>query len=59
MNKKLVISLSELFDNSEFEIDGIQSNLDVNDLIFAACRGGWPSSISLASDKAKFFIAKD
>ena len=53
------IALMDLFDKTDFDIDGIQSQLDVNDLIFAACRGGWPSSLSLKTDKAKLFIAKD
>lgn len=53
------ISLSNLFNNPNLDIDGTQSQLDVNDLIFAACRGGWPSSLSLKTDKAKLFIAKD
>lgn len=53
------ISLSELFNNNDFEVDGIQSELDVNDLIFSACRGGWPSALSLKTRKAKLFIAKD
>jgi len=54
-----LVSLSALFDNPDMDIDGIQSELDVNNLIFAACRGGWPSSLGLKSDKAKLFIAKD
>lgn len=54
-----LISLSALFDNSDTDIDGIQSSLDVNRLIFAACRGGWPSALGLKSDKAKLFTAKD
>lgn len=53
------ISLSELFKNKDIDINGIISDLDVNDLIFAACRGGWPSSLSLKTDKAKLFIARD
>jgi len=53
------ISLMDLFDNPQIDIDGILSNLDINDLIFAACRGGWPSSLSLQTDRAKLFIAKD
>ncbi|HPE94920.1 MAG TPA: ATP-binding protein [Bacillota bacterium] len=53
------ISLSELFNNKDIDVDGILSNLDVNNLIFAACRGGWPSSLTLKTDKAKLFIAGD
>lgn len=54
-----LVSLSALFNNPNMDIDGIQSNLDINRLIFAACRGGWPSSLRLKNDKAKLFIAKD
>lgn len=53
------ISLSDLFNNPDLDIDGTQSQLDVNDLIFAACRGGWPYSLKLKTKKAKLFIAKD
>jgi len=53
------ISLRELFDNKEFDIDGIVSNLSIEDLIFAACRGGWPASLDIANKTAQLFIAKD
>lgn len=53
------ISLIELFNNPQIDIDGIQSNLDINQLIFVACRGGWPSSLGLKTDRAKLFVAKD
>lgn len=53
------ISLKELFDNKDLDIDGITSNLTVEELIFAACRGGWPASLDRMSDQAKLLIAKD
>ena len=53
------ISLRELFDNKSIDIDGIQSNLSVENLIFAACRGGWPASLDNMSNDAKLLIAKD
>lgn len=54
------ISLGELFDNKDLEIDGIASNLSIEDIIFAACRGGWPASIDTGiSSAAKLLIAKD
>ncbi len=40
------ISLQELFDNDKINIDGIQSNLSIEDLIMTACRGGWPSALN-------------
>lgn len=53
------ISLSELFDNDSLDIDGIESKMTIEQLIFAACRGGWPASLDVKSEKAKLLIAKD
>lgn len=53
------ISLRELFDNKNLDIDGIMSSLSIEELIFAACRGGWPASLDNMSDAAKLLIAKD
>ncbi len=53
------ISLQELFDNQSLDIDGITSNMTIEELIFAACRGGWPAFINMKTDKAKLLIAKN
>ena len=53
------ISFLELFDNTDLDIDGITSNLSIEELIMVACRGGWPDSLNVTSDKAKLLIAKD
>ena len=53
------ISLQRLFDDREYDIDGEMSQLSIEQLIFAACRGGWPASLDVANDKAKLLIAKD
>lgn len=53
------ISLLELFDNKNLDIDGITSKLSIEDLIMSACRGGWPDSLNVKSEKAKLLIAKD
>lgn len=53
------ISLKELFDDKNADIDGIGSELSIEKLIFAACRGGWPASLDKMSDRAKLLIAKD
>ena len=53
------ISLKELFDNKDLDIDGITSGLSIERLIFAACRGGWPASLDNISDTAKLLIAND
>ncbi len=53
------ISLRALFDDPTLDIDGIMSELSVDELIFAACRGGWPASLRRKSDSAKLLIARD
>lgn len=53
------ISLKELFDNTELDIDGITSDMKIEDLIMAACRGGWPAFLNMKSDKAKLLIARN
>ena len=53
------ISLSEMFDHPDSPIDGAQGKLSVEELIFAASRGGWPAALDATSDKAKLFIPED
>lgn len=53
------ISLRELFANPEMDIDGIQSALSIEELVFCACRGGWPAALRRKSDAARLMIAKD
>lgn len=52
------ISLQRLFDDTVFNIDGIMSPMSINDLIFATCRGGWPSTLKSRTDRAKLFVAQ-
>ena len=54
-----IVSLSSLFEDNLMDIDGATSNLSIEQLIFAACRGGWPASLDNMSDRAKLMIAKD
>lgn len=52
------VSLMKLFDDpSSFE--ACHSDLKIDDLIFAICRGGWPAHFTLANDDEKLFLAKD
>lgn len=53
------VSLRRLFDDEAYDIDGVTSGLTVEELIFAACRGGWPASLDVKSDEARLLIAKD
>ena len=50
------ISLIDLFNNPNLDITGIKSDLTVNDLFFAICRGGWPASLSKKSNKSKLSV---
>jgi hypothetical protein len=53
------ISLRTLFDDKKIDIDGIVSDMKVEDLIFAACRGGWPATLRKKTDAAKLIVAQD
>ena len=53
------ISLRELFENPHLDLDGRTSEMGLEDLIFAACRGGWPGAISLRSRKEQLEVARD
>ena len=53
------ISLKGLFDDPEASVDGAKGKLSVEELIFAVCRGGWPSSLTAVGDDAKLFVATD
>ena len=33
--------------------------MKIEDLIYAACRGGWPAFLNMKSDKAKLLIARN
>jgi len=51
------ISLRELFDNPDYDFDGVTSDMQIEQLIFAACRGGWPAALNKKSDAAKLLVA--
>lgn len=53
------ISLQALFDNPQMDIDGFQSDLTIEQLVFAACRGGWPASLTRKTDQAKLLVARN
>ena len=52
------VSLANLFDHPD-DFDGCESNMTVDNLIFAICRGGWPRCLLLPTDRAKLEIVKD
>ena len=54
-----VISLKKLFDHPQSDIDGLQSSITIEELIFSACRGGWPATLRRKSDAAKLMTARE
>lgn len=54
-----MVSLRALFDNPGRDIDGVQSSLSLDELVFATCRGGWPASLNLKTDASRLALAKD
>lgn len=52
------VSLYNVFNNPNALDNGCESTLSIDDLIFAACRGGWPSSVLKKSNKAKLLVAQ-
>lgn len=53
------ISILELFKNPDMDINGIESNLTIEDLAFATCRGGWPESIIQTDRESQLFVAEN
>lgn len=53
------VSLANLFDSSETDLGGAKCDLGLERLIFAACRGGWPSSLSKKNDGARLRVARN
>ena len=52
------VSLGELFDFPD-SFQGCHSDLTVDAIKFAVCRGGWPASLSRKTGRAQLAIAKD
>lgn len=52
------ISLIDLFNNPD-NFDGCVSDMSIDDIIFAICRGGWPHSVNNKTERAKLEVAKD
>ncbi len=50
------ISLMDLFNDEDLNIDGITSNLSISDLIFAACRGGWLESLNKKQKNSNWLL---
>lgn len=53
------ISLSQIVEEDTYNFDGASSELALEDLFFAVCRGGWPRCLALKEKEAQLEIAKD
>ena len=52
------VSLGGLFDSPSCEVSG-HSGMEIEDLIFAACRGGWPAALFPQTERGKLLVAKN
>ncbi len=52
------ISIKELFDNPNLDVDGIVADLSIEELIFASCRGGWPECFNIENKEDQLLIAE-
>ena len=53
------VSLGDLFDGKGEAYEGCESGLGMDELIFAICRGGWPSAVNNRTVRSKLAVAKD
>lgn len=53
------VSLRQLFDDPDYDIDGRRSDMRIEDLIFAASRGGWPGTLAARSAKSQLLMARN
>ncbi len=52
------VSLMWLFDDKKV-FAPCKSDMSIDDIKFAICRGGWPRTLNIKNDKAKLLIAKE
>jgi len=52
------VSLVSLFDSPE-AFEGCDSRLNIDQLIFSICRGGWPQAINNKTPRSQLEVAKD
>lgn len=53
------VSLTKIIEDEDYDFDGVTSEIELEDLFFAVCRGGWPRCMALKKDNSKLEIAKD
>ena len=53
------VSLTRIVADESYDFSGATSNMSLEDLFYAACRGGWPRCLSLRNKEGKLEIARD
>ena len=53
------VSLSGLFEDANYEIDGKMPETGLEELFYAACRGGWPRTLAIPDRDACLEVARD
>ena len=53
------VSLTHILSDEHYDYAGAVSNIKLEELFYAACRGGWPRCLALKSKEGKLEIARD
>lgn len=53
------ISLKQLFEDENYDISGNLNTLELDDLFYIACRGGWPRCMFISNKEDKLLVAKE
>lgn len=53
------ISLTKMFEDNKYDISGNENPLQLEDLFYIACRGGWPRTLLIKNKKDKLLVAQN
>ncbi len=53
------VSLSKLFEDKKYDINGVRSEMALEDFFYVVCRGGWPRCLAIKDKSARLQIAAD
>ncbi len=53
------VSISGILSDEEYDFSGAVSDLNLEDLFYSACRGGWPRCLYVRNKEGKLEIARD
>ena len=52
------VSLGKMFKDPGYDINGARSSLSIEQLVFCACRGGWPASVTKKSERGALSVSR-